>query len=188
VPRFEVVTHTEAAKRGWFTGLSENDTCYVLYDTATDPPTYVADDAMQPEDANLLRDLSWVPVTLNQLADQIQQRDVTAVRQASLLHLALRQMRVWREREPKQTPGELDVAVRSIETVLLSMMTPHTIVVSEQEMAALEAALSHSAAAPRVGLAVDANCARCGAAYGVHGLDNGCPDRTGSFTPEGVQQ
>jgi hypothetical protein len=65
--RFRVIYIDDAKVQG-LPGLGHwDDAGAALYDFATDPPTLVATDAMQPEDANFTRDLAWVPELLNEL-------------------------------------------------------------------------------------------------------------------------
>lgn len=55
----------------------EGSHCYLLYETdGTKPIRLVASDQMEPEDATLGRDLSWVQDELNKLADRIQELEL----------------------------------------------------------------------------------------------------------------
>lgn len=66
--RFRVIRVGEAKKQG-LPGFMpwQDEWAHALYDFSTQPPVLIAVDNMQPEDANFLRDMEWVPELLNEL-------------------------------------------------------------------------------------------------------------------------
>lgn len=72
--RYQVMSAQDAQKQGVrdMPEFSDWDCVWVLVKRGDDGSfTYVADDMMEPEDALLVRDLSWVPVLLNELAAEL---------------------------------------------------------------------------------------------------------------------
>lgn len=68
--RFETVFYQDAISRGLpVPDYYEKDPFVsILYDFKENPPIIIADDRMEPEDANFFRDMSWIPVLLNKVA------------------------------------------------------------------------------------------------------------------------
>ncbi len=63
---YKMFTYSEA-KEAELPGLGrwcEDWGCFI-YDMSTDPPTLIASDRMEPEDANFYRDLAWIVPLLN---------------------------------------------------------------------------------------------------------------------------
>lgn len=78
--RFIVVSIDEAVERGYPTGGEEvaylkwGDLFWCLFETDGEKPIrLVGTDAMEPEDAVLVRDLGWVVQELNQLAQEVKE-------------------------------------------------------------------------------------------------------------------
>jgi hypothetical protein len=70
--RFRLVS-ADGARAQALPGVGKwtNDYSLCLYDFSVEPPSLVATDEMQPEDANFFRDLAYVPRLLNELNDAL---------------------------------------------------------------------------------------------------------------------
>lgn len=72
--RFRVLFIEDARKQDLEVTDKWHDFCYHIYDYKTDPPTFIACDSMQPEDAYFVRDLCWIPELLNRLNKEIDEK------------------------------------------------------------------------------------------------------------------
>lgn len=66
-PRYVVKHYSEAVALGWQTCGAPDD-AFLLFDTATDPPTFIDSEGGEPGEQKFIHDWSWVPELLNEHA------------------------------------------------------------------------------------------------------------------------